>query len=35
MRRDDRPLELATTTEASAEEYEPNVSTTTTEASIE
>ena len=34
-RRDDGPDELATTTKASTEEYEPKVSTTRTEASIE
>ena len=33
--RDDRPEELKTTAEALAEEYEPEVSTKTTEASAE
>ena len=32
LRCNDEPEELATTTEASAEEYEPEVLTTTTEA---
>ena len=32
---DDRPEELATTTQALAEKYEPDVLTMTTEASIE
>ena len=35
MRRDDRPEELVTTTEASAEEDKPKVSTTTTDSSLE
>ena len=34
-RRDDRPGEFATTTETSTEEYDPEVSMTTTEASDE
>ena len=34
-RRDDGPKELATTTEASTEEYDPKVSTTITEVSAE
>ena len=35
LRRDDRPYELATTIEASAEEDDPKVSMETTEVSIE
>ena len=35
LRRDDEPEELATTTEALTEEYDPKVLTTTTDASIE
>ena len=35
LHRDEGPYEMATTTEASAEEYKSEVSTMTTEASIE
>ena len=34
-RRDDRPEELATTTKSLEDEYDPKVSTTTTDASAE